>query len=168
MSLKLSTESMREKLEKHPKVFEALLPDYPPIYCQPTPEPGYLEAICQDNVEFIPTAIKRVHRDGIETEDGKFRKVDTIITATGFDTSYLPRFPVQGRNGVTLNELWEVYPEAYVSIFAEQMPNYMISLGPNGAPPSGSTVLAIEAQCEYMVECAQKCHREGYNTIEFK
>lgn len=48
------------------------------------------------------------------------------------------------------------------------MPNYMIFLGPNGAPPSGSTVLAIESECDYMVKVIQKCQREGYKSIEVK
>jgi hypothetical protein len=49
---------------------------------------------------------------------------------------------VKGKNGITLKEVWEdPFPEAYCSIFAKDMPNYMIFLGPNGAPPSGSTVL---------------------------
>ena len=118
---------------------------------------------------FIPDAIKQVHKDGIETNDGKVREVDAIITATGFDTSYTPRFPVRGRDGLTLEKVWgDPYPEAYLSVFAARMPNYFISLGPNGAPPSGSTILAIESQCEYMIKCIQKCQREGYRTIEVK
>jgi cation diffusion facilitator CzcD-associated flavoprotein CzcO len=134
-----------------------------------TPGPGYLEAICEPNVEFINTEIQRVHPTGIETADGKIRPVDAIITATGFDTSYVPRFPVTGRGGVSLAQVWEdPFPEAYCSVFAAQMPNYMIYLGPNGAPPSGSTILAIESQCDYIIKCIQKCQREGYRTIEVK
>lgn len=160
---------MKEKLSKKPEVFLSLIPDYPPVCRRITPGPGYLEAICEDNVDFISTPIKQVHRDAIETTDGQMRKVDAIITATGFDTTYLPRFPVLGKEGVTLEEVWaDPFPEAYVSIFASKMPNYMIYLGPNGAPPSGSTILAIESQCDYMIKCIQKCQREGYKTMEVK
>lgn len=34
---------------------------------------------------------------GIETEDGVHREYDTIVTATGFDTSYTPRIPISKR-----------------------------------------------------------------------
>ena len=50
-----------------------------------TPGPGYLEACIEDNVNYISTGIKRIHPDGIEDNDGKLRKVDIIICATGFD-----------------------------------------------------------------------------------
>lgn len=163
------TDSMKEKLAKKPEVANSLIPDYPPVCRRLTPGPGYLEAICEDNVEFIPTAIKEVHADGIETADGKFRKVDAIITATGFDTSYAPRFPVTGANGASLQKIWdERFPEAYLSIFPEQMPNYFIFLGPNGTPPTGSAIVAIESQCQYMIDAITKCQREGYKTIQVK
>ncbi|KAF2101755.1 flavin-binding monooxygenase [Rhizodiscina lignyota] len=168
-SEKIFRESMKQKLATKPEVFESMNPSYPPVCRRITPGPNYLESICKANCEFISTNIKRIHMNGIETADGKVRNVDAIITATGFDTSYLPRFPVTGRGGLSLEQVWDdPYPEAYVSVFARSMPNYMIYLGPNGAPPSGSTVLAIESQCEYIIKCIQKCQREGYRTMEVK
>lgn len=106
MSENLFRDSMKQKLAKKPEVFKSLNPNYPPVCRRITPGPGYLESVCEDNVEFISTAIKAVHADGIETADGKLRKVDTIITATGFNTDFVPRFPVKGRNGITLEEVW--------------------------------------------------------------
>ncbi len=161
---------MREKLAAKPEVFASMNPDYPPVCRRITPGPGYLEAICEPNVEFISTPIQTVNATGLVTVDGKQRDVDVIITATGFETSYLPRYPVIGRGGVSLASLWEepAFPEAYLSIWAESMPNYMICLGPNGAPPSGSTILAIEAQIDYICKCILKCVREGYRTMEIK
>lgn len=44
----------------------------------------YLEALVEDNVEFIPTEIQEIVADGIITKDGKKREVDAIICATGF------------------------------------------------------------------------------------
>lgn len=46
--------------------------------------PQYLEALVEDNVDFIPTQIQEVVEDGIITQDGKKREVDAIICATGF------------------------------------------------------------------------------------
>ena len=59
-----------------------------------TPGPGYLEALVEDNVDFISNGIKRITETGIETEDGTQRDYDTIVFATGFDTSYRPRIPI--------------------------------------------------------------------------
>lgn len=85
MLMEICTQHMKAKLAKKPEVFEQLLPDFPPGCKRLTPGPGYLEALVEDNVNFISTKIKRVYADGIETEDGETRNVDVIICATGFD-----------------------------------------------------------------------------------
>ena len=82
---KMCDDSMRTKLQTRPDILDALLPDFPPGCRRLTPGPGYLEACIKNNVDYIGTGIKRVHPDGIEGMDGKMRKVDLIICATGFD-----------------------------------------------------------------------------------
>lgn len=62
-----------------------------------TPGPGYLEALVEENVDFVSNPIKRITETGIETVDGNHREYDTIVTATGFDTSYKPRIPISKR-----------------------------------------------------------------------
>lgn len=44
----------------------------------------YLEALVEDNVEFIPQEIVEIYEDGVISKDGVKREVDIIITATGF------------------------------------------------------------------------------------
>lgn len=38
--------------------------------------------------------------------------------------SYIPAFPVTGRNGVTLSKLWADFPFTYKSIMSSGFPNY--------------------------------------------
>ncbi|RFU28410.1 hypothetical protein B7463_g7911, partial [Scytalidium lignicola] len=144
----LFDEKMRAKLAKKPEVYKALIPEYPPGCRRLTPGPGYLEAIVQDNVEFISNPIEKVTESGIQTEDGKLREVDAIICATGFDTSLKPRFPTYGLGGVTLGEVWDPVPESYLSMCPPKMPNYFMYLGPNGGPGTGSTIILLEQVAE--------------------
>jgi cation diffusion facilitator CzcD-associated flavoprotein CzcO len=81
----MSVKHMKEKLAKKPEILKSLMPEWAPGCRRLTPGPGYLEACCEDNVDFVSTPIKCVHEDSIETVDGKIRKVDMIICATGFD-----------------------------------------------------------------------------------
>lgn len=81
----MSKKYMEEKLAHRPDILEALMPEWTPGCRRLTPGPGYLEACCEKNVDYVSTPIKRVHEDSIETIDGKIRKVDIIICATGFD-----------------------------------------------------------------------------------
>lgn len=58
------------------------------FFCQPvgcrrlTPGIGFLEALCEDNVEAIFSDISRVDETGIWTVDGRYQEYDAIICAT--------------------------------------------------------------------------------------
>ena len=61
---KMSDDSIKEKLVKKPWIYESMRPDFPPGCRRLTPGPGYLEALVEENVEFVGTGIKQSHRDG--------------------------------------------------------------------------------------------------------
>jgi cation diffusion facilitator CzcD-associated flavoprotein CzcO len=61
---------------------------------------------------------------GIEMENGTNHKVDAIICATGFDTSFRPPFPLIGYSGKDLREVWKDEPRSYLSLAAAGFPNY--------------------------------------------
>lgn len=93
----------------------SVLPDFSVGCRRLTPGPGYLEALCEDNVgicmfagflfnlliswsstkvDYIPSQIKRITATGIETEDGQHIDLDVIICATGSCFLYLIRIQV--------------------------------------------------------------------------
>lgn len=89
-----------------------------------TPGHGYLEALVADNVTVTRDPIRRFTSQSIETMTGVEYRVDAIICATGFDTSYRPSFPVIGSNGKNLRDEWQDEPRSYLSIAAAGFPNY--------------------------------------------
>jgi cation diffusion facilitator CzcD-associated flavoprotein CzcO len=56
--------------------------------------------------------------------DGTVFKLDAIICATGFDTSFCPAFPVIGKHGKDLRDVWKEEPRSYLSVAASGFPNY--------------------------------------------
>lgn len=69
--------------------------------------------------------IQEVTKKGILTKARKLHEFDVIITATGYETSYAPRFPIIGLQGVDLRETWQKDgAQAYLSLTAPNMPNY--------------------------------------------
>jgi cation diffusion facilitator CzcD-associated flavoprotein CzcO len=93
--------------------------------CRVTPGDGYLEALQEPNVEVVRTRIQEVTPEGVVTADGKLYAADVIIAATGYDTSYVPPFPLIGRNGVDLGKRWaQTGAEAYLTCAVPDMPNY--------------------------------------------
>lgn len=157
---RINREAMAKKLEKKPHIMEALEPSFPPGCRRLTPGPGYLEALVEDNVNFVNRKIKRFVPEGIETVDGQVREVDIIICATGFDTTLKQPFPVRGLGGVSLDDVWSPDPECYFGILAPKMPNHFRFLGPNGGPGTGSLIHLVEVSCEYMIKCVAKIQRE--------
>lgn len=133
-----------------------------------TPGPGYLEALVEDNVDFIPTIISHVSKHGITTVDGKERKYDVIVCATGYDTTYKPEIKITGRDGRDLGEQWSPEPIAYMGMATDGFPNWFNILGPNNAVGSGSLLCIIERQIDYAVAVAKKLQRERIKRIEVK
>ncbi|KAJ6502641.1 FAD/NAD-binding domain-containing protein [Mycena vulgaris] len=159
---------MLQRLASKPLIAEHLIPDFAVGCRRLTPGPGYLEALCQDNVEFNPTEIKRVLPTGIETVDGKIDELDIIVCATGFDTSYQLGFPIIGRGGVQLSEKYTPHPKLYLSVAVDGFPNWFQSLGPNSAVGSGSLLIVIERQVEYAIQATLKLQREHLKSMDVK
>ncbi|KAF8899234.1 FAD/NAD-binding domain-containing protein [Infundibulicybe gibba] len=161
-------EDMVCRLEKKPWIADYLVPDFAVGCRRITPGPGYLEALCEENVDFVPTPIHRITPTGIETIDGDTQDLDIIICATGFETSYKMPFPVIGRKGVTLNEKYDPHPRTYLSVAVDGFPNWFQGLGPNGCLGAGSLLLLIERQVDYAVAATLKLQRERLKSIEVK
>ncbi|PSR70625.1 hypothetical protein PHLCEN_2v13485 [Hermanssonia centrifuga] len=160
--------NMLKRLAKKPWIADHLVPDFGVACRRLTPGPGYLEALCEDNVDFIPTHIKRVTEAGIETVDGKHQDLDVIICATGYDTSFKFPFPIVGRNGIDIRSKWSPYPKTYLATCVDGFPNWFFSLGPNSAVGSGSLLALIEKQVDYAVQVAMKMKRERLKSVEAK
>lgn len=98
----------------------------------------------QENVETRFDDIAYFTEDGIYTKSGDHLDFDVIVCATGFDTTFKPRFPVVGRNGVYLAEKWtNDEPMAYFGITVPDMPNYFSMLHPIRSPGTRTNVGSV-------------------------
>ena len=74
--------------------------------------------------------------------------------------------PIVGRGGVSLQEMWEPYPAAYLSLCVPRMPNMFLFLGPNGGPGAGSFIAMLEVVMDYTIKCARKMQIEHISSME--
>ncbi|KAH6880730.1 flavin-binding monooxygenase [Thelonectria olida] len=162
------TANMRAKLAKKPEILDKILPSFMPGCRRITPGPGYLEALVEDNVSFVSEAICGVTEDGIMTIDGQLRKVDAIICATGFDTSFTKRFPIYGVGGMDLASKWQEYPDTYISLSTRGAPNLFIAHGPNSGLGVGSLSIVLERTCDYVCNVVAKMQKDRIATIQPK
>lgn len=162
-------ENMRQRLSKKPELIEKLVPDFSPNCRRLTPGPGYLEALTEDNAEYISTPIKRFTPRGIETVDGKEREVDAIFCATGANRDMVPVFPVRS-GGKDLRDLWDQdgefgFPYTYLGVATPGFPNLFFLHGPHGTGPSGTVPHSMETQISYLAKVLRKVSREGIKSI---
>lgn len=160
------TENMKRRLRNKPELVEELLPSFAPACRRLTPGPGYLEALTDDKVDVISSPIVKIVADGVVTEDGKHHPTDVLVCATGFNTTFTPRFPIVGKDGLSLAKRWEETPENYLSLAVDGFPNYFICLGPNAALGEGNLLLLIENEIDYITRCIEKMQRDNIRTMD--
>jgi len=118
------TQQMLAKLGDSP-LRDALIPTFGVSCRRPTPGTGYLETLTKDNVRVVTDHIKRITPTGIELVSGESLEFDIIILATGFDYSWIPRFPIIGRDGRDLRHMWKSRATGYLAVAVNNMPNYL-------------------------------------------
>jgi cation diffusion facilitator CzcD-associated flavoprotein CzcO len=80
------------------------------------------------------------------TARGELRAVDTILLATGFETTkYLSALDVAGRGGVHVRDAWRDGAIAYLGITTSGFPNLFMIYGPNTNNNSLITMLELES-----------------------
>ncbi|KAI0546280.1 flavin-binding monooxygenase [Xylaria curta] len=164
----LFREEMQQRLAPKPDIAEFLIPSFGIGCRRATPGPGYLEALGEDNVDFITEKITAITSDGATLASGSSIRLDVLVCATGFQTSKAPPFLIAGRGGLTLAERFAPFPEAYLSLAVDAFPNYFMMLGPNSAIGSGSLTSILEAEGDYIVKCIRKLQKEDYATMTAK
>jgi len=130
---KLCIDTMLERLDGDEERLKKIIPDYAPGCKRPTPAPAYIEALRSPKLDFVTEPIIEATETGLVTADGKHREVDTIIAATGFTGTFVPRFPTIGEDGSDLAHLWSQqgptgYPDTYFGVMAPNFPNYFFIL----------------------------------------
>ncbi|OJJ00880.1 hypothetical protein ASPVEDRAFT_127510 [Aspergillus versicolor CBS 583.65] len=157
--------------DKKDELLSLVVPDFPPTCRRLTPGPGYLEAVAQQNVEYIRTPIETLTEKGIKTVDGKERNVDAVICATGVDVTDTPGFPIYNSNGTNLQSLWREggdpgFPDTYLGMAAADFPNLLFLGGPNSASGFAGTVPhTIETQVTYIAKILRKVSSQRIRTI---
>ncbi|KAH8901310.1 FAD/NAD(P)-binding domain-containing protein [Thozetella sp. PMI_491] len=165
MFIELFSKITKKRLATKPELLPYFLPDFGVGCRRLTPGPGYLEALIQDNVEFIPTAIDSINETGVKLSDGRQVAIDVLCCATGFDTSLIPPFPVVGKHGCTLAEKFTPYPKTYLTMMVDDLPNFFIILGPNSSIGAGTLTILLEAEGDYVVKCIRKLQKEDYASL---
>jgi cation diffusion facilitator CzcD-associated flavoprotein CzcO len=98
----------------------------------------------------VTEPIERITADAVVTTDGRIRRFDTLIYATGFATTkYLSALDVRGRGGKRIDDAWNDGAIAYLGITTVGFPNLFMLYGPN--TNNGSILEMIESQVAHVL-----------------
>lgn len=155
---------MKEKLHSE-YLEEGLIPKWSLGCRRFTPGIGYLESLGKDNVTVVYGGINQITKKGCLCDNGNEYPVDVLICATGFDTTFKPRFPLIGPDRRNLQDEWKEEAQSYLGMAAAGFPNYLIFLGPNSPVGNGPLLSAIEAQADYMLQLIDRYQTRNIRTF---
>jgi cation diffusion facilitator CzcD-associated flavoprotein CzcO len=154
---------------KDPALRAKLTPHYALGCKRPTFSNDYLRTFNRDNVQLETTPIDTITADGLRTTDGTEYPVDALVLATGFrvfESGNMPPYPVRGREGVDLEDWWDVNRfQAYEGVSVPGFPNLFTILGPYGYN-GASYFHLIETQSRHIVRCLKRARRTGSTHVE--
>jgi cation diffusion facilitator CzcD-associated flavoprotein CzcO len=154
-------------LVESPELRKKLLPDHPWGCKRPLLSNHYYPAFNRPNLELVTDPIDRISRDAVVMVDGKQRKVDVLVLATGFQTTlFLSAIEVSGRQGVRLEEAWRDGALAYKGVMTSGFPNLFMLYGPN--TNGDSIITTIEYEVEFAVRQIRRLIDQGSAAIDVR
>ena len=101
------------------------------------------------------------------TADGRERRLDTLILATGFAaTRFLSAIEVTGRGGLSIADAWSDGAQAYKGVTTAGFPNLFMLYGPN--TNADSIITMIEYQVDHVLRQIQRIASEDLAWIDVK
>jgi cation diffusion facilitator CzcD-associated flavoprotein CzcO len=129
----------------------------------------YWKSFERDNVDLVTEPIEEIVHEGILTKDGVLHEADALVLATGFALGLATApFPVTGRSGRTLDEVWKDGAVAYKGMTVSGFPNWFTLMGPNTGPGHTSVLVFTEAQIQHAVRAIQKIRGEGLKYVDVR
>jgi cation diffusion facilitator CzcD-associated flavoprotein CzcO len=170
--LKVIEQVSRAHLENavsDPVLREKLRPNYRAACKRLIISSEFYPAIQQPNAELVVEGIEQIEPTGIRTRDGRLHELDVIVFATGFRTDQFIRpTEVLGRNGQSLNDIWQGHPSAYLSVAVPDFPNFFLLNGPSSPVGNFSLIEVAELQMRYALQLVEKLRQGECSEISIK
>ncbi|NKX55881.1 flavin-containing monooxygenase [Arthrobacter mobilis] len=151
---------------ERPDLREAVTPGYPFGGKRPILTDDFYPSLTRENVTVVPRAVSRVTKRGLVDAGGQEHEVDILVMSTGFKSDFVSTVEVIGRDGRSLNEVWNGEPQALLGIMTTGFPNFFMMYGPN--TNGGAIVTHLEAQADYVVAAIKLLARGRASSVEVR
>jgi cation diffusion facilitator CzcD-associated flavoprotein CzcO len=140
-------EARMKELIADERLQKKLIPNFEAGCRRINPGEQYLVSLQEPNVEPVFDGINCITPNSVQV-GGKDHEIDILVAATGFNTTFKPRFPIFGRGETNLQDLWMSDPVSYLGTGVSGFPNYFTFLGPN-TPISNGSLMGEYAMVKY-------------------
>jgi cation diffusion facilitator CzcD-associated flavoprotein CzcO len=129
----------------------------------------YYRVLQQDNVELVTDAIAEIREHSVVTSDGKERPLDAIVYATGYEAAEVkPPFPIRGRAGHDLAQVWKADVRAYAGTTVSGFPNAFLLVGPNTTLGHSSMIFMMESQFAYVLDAIRTIRERRLKYVDVR
>ncbi len=150
-----------------PEIRRKLVPDHPWGCKRPLLSNHYYPAFNRPNLELVTEGIERITPTSVVTVDGKDRPIDTLVLATGYETTkFASVIDFVGRGGLPLSEAWNDGAQAYKGVMTSGFPNLFMLYGPN--TNGDSLITTIEFEAEYAVRQIRRLVEEDLAWVDVR
>jgi cation diffusion facilitator CzcD-associated flavoprotein CzcO len=136
---------------------------------RPTWSNKYYKAFLRPNVDLVTERIAEITEDSVVTVDGRERKIDALILATGFkrgERHTQPTIPIFGKGGKELEDHWdETGRLAFKGVSIRGYPNLFLAFGPYSVN-SLSFIRLMEASAYHIAKVLKAARARGANRAE--
>jgi cation diffusion facilitator CzcD-associated flavoprotein CzcO len=127
----------------------------------------FYPALLRENVELVARPVVSVRPHAIVDDQGEAHEADVLIMSTGFHASrYVATVNVIGRDGRSLQEVWEDGAYAFMGMTVPNFPNFYMLYGPN--TNGGPILYHHELQAQYVVRELRTMMRTRATAIEVR
>ena len=128
----------------------------------------FSQCLLKENMKIIHREVTQLTSNGCKSDDGNEHEFDVIICATGFNTSFRPRFPIFDPGNINLQDSWAEEPQSYMGIAAPSFPNFFMFLGPHSLVANRPLIPGSEAQADHMLKLIDRSQSERIRSFSPK
>ena len=161
--------SFLEKQVSDPELREKLKPDFE-IGCKRVLiTSDFYPALDRANVDLVASGVREVREGSIVAEDGTEHEVDTIVFATGYDTTAPTVYKrIRGRHGRSIDEVWNGQPRFHRATTVAGFPNFFNVCGPGTGSGHGSMIWKAESQTVYVMDALRVMRERDLASVEVR
>jgi cation diffusion facilitator CzcD-associated flavoprotein CzcO len=130
---------------------------------------NFYPALGKPNVELVASGAREVREGSILAEDGTEREVDTIIFATGFETTSSPILSrIRGRGGRSIDDVWDGRPRFHRATAIAGFPNFFNICSAGTGSGHGSMIWMAESQTAYVMDALRVIRERKLASVEVR